>query len=97
MSSVLTEVGHDQCWPHLDDDTSTLCLSVNHHVVLDFNCVLTHHVVLETLSVKKMFSTFALLLTAEASLRNCCGFQKRGAYHFCSFFHFSLLSFRSRN
>ena len=41
---------------------------LTHHVVLDFTCMLTRHVVLETSHVKKMFLTFALLLTAEASL-----------------------------
>ena len=64
MSSVLTETGNDQFWPHLDDDTSLCSCVLTHHVVLVFARMLTRHVVLETSHVKKMFLTFALLLTA---------------------------------
>ena len=46
---------------------------LTHHDVPVFARMLTRHVVLETSHVKKMFLTFALLLTAEASLGGACG------------------------
>ena len=61
--------------------------------------MLNRHVVLETSHVKKMFLTYALLLTAEASLGDACGagcgaaaaFRKEEHTIFALSFNFSLL------
>ena len=66
---------------------------------LDFTCVSTHHVVLETSHVKKHILDVCFAADCwsfigrcvRSWMRSCCGFRKRGAYYFCSFFQFPLL------